>query len=224
MRNAAIAVVALLSISLFPQTASADSTEFEVSINVTWSAGDLYPPCTQLGGTGCNEIAGKFSSVFDVYANGTLVPGSMTFSVSGPDFDGLAFSFDNVPPGLAPYEIQYPPPYGSFFWSTESTETILFTGSASSTGTFSPSLIVLNCFSLQCGLFSCADVVCATGGDNPADGGAVVITQFTAAPEPSSALLLILGSISLLAFGIGRTRAAANARPIPVASGPDLSL
>jgi hypothetical protein len=126
-------------------------------------AGDLYPPCTQLGGTDCNEIAAGFSSVFDVYANGTLVPGSMTFSVSGLDFDGLAFSFDNVPPGLAPYEIQYPPPYGSFFWSTESTETILFTGSASSTGTFSPSLIVLNCFSLQCGLFRSADVVCTTG-------------------------------------------------------------
>jgi hypothetical protein len=229
MRKAAILVAALLGVLLSPQTASADSTEYTVSINASWLGSSMFGNlCEPIFYNDCNQVVTQFSGIFDVDANGNLVPGSMVFFVSG-FLSGNPFAFDTTPPTYLFENGNLQTGFGSwtspspFNWSDSATNTFTFIppgcgdfvppstcGSASwpPTGntTFdAASTISVDCFGGLtpgvCGLFHCADLLCPTGGDTPADGGSVVITEFTvAAPEPSSVLLFLVGLCSLLAY------------------------
>ena len=232
MRNLAIAFAVLLGMSVIPQSASADTVEYNVTTNVFWTCGSINAhvpfgdPCTS-GGAG--RIFGQFSSSFAVYANGSLVPGSMDFLASGttPPF-AAAYTFDTTPPTY-PGAFSSEPPItldAPFNWSTASSDTFSFVppgcayfapGPATNclsaawppTGseTLPASTIILNCFDgFFCDgqqLFSCYSSSCAAGFDNPAAGGSVIVTEFVA-PEPSSLLFLVLGFIPLFAFQIWR--------------------
>ena len=81
------------------------------------------------------------------------------------------------------------------------------------TVTYGPSTVVLNSFASG-GFFDCWFQGCPQGGDNPADGGSVVVTEFAVAPEASTLLSLSLGPILLFGFKIRAERNASMKPPI----------
>jgi hypothetical protein len=224
MRNVVIVPTVLAIIFLFTApTAPADSTEYGVSINVTWSNLDLLAGNSDLCGSTCNQIRLSFSSDFTVNTDGSVVPGSMIFWIS--EF-GDSFSFDTTPPSY-PTSDTFNSPFtaGSpYNWSNDHGDVITFlppgcsyvAPSTCGGGSWLPgnspltsSTVNINSF-IDPDLFSCWAEACPegpSGPDNPADGGSIVISPFSVpTPEPSSALLLALGAIFLANFGIWMRR------------------
>jgi hypothetical protein len=209
-------VLVLLSLA---QKASAD--EFAVSIDVYWMGATLSGN-TCVGA--CNVPSMQFAASFDVNANGTLVPGTMSFLVTSLQpgiVDGTAYAYNATPPSFtvaegaggnftlgAPYSwsgtgseaggvIMFLPPGCAYFGSTPCAS-----GSWPPTGntTLSASTVSINefIFGDNPRLFNCWNSGCPAGNgeQNVADGGSVVITALPT-PEPTSLTLLFSGLVAI---------------------------
>lgn len=213
MNKIAIFLAIVLGIALFPKAASGDS-EYSVTINATWL--DAYiDGCAEMNPTTCDYTTSfaKFSSTFDVYGNGTLVPGTMSFTVSGNsnfvNDEGAGLMYDTTPPTFSgsacdaigcPITLTAP-----FNWSSTNGLFISFAPpwSAVASGTLSLTTLDLNCVGDGCVVefFDCDDILCAAGGSNAPTVGSITVSAITA-PEPSVLLLLLTGIVPVLMFQI----------------------
>ncbi len=104
MKKAILFTVILLGIPFFAQTSRADSIEYSVSIDVTWSnyaiGGGSSNPFFNICGNTCADTAVQFVAAFDVFANGSVVPGTMTDTLStlgGYNGTSGPYLFDTTP-------------------------------------------------------------------------------------------------------------------------------
>lgn len=215
LSSCAAAVVLAL---IFAAPARADSSEFAVSINGSWQLGQFCIGCPPASS---NPIVDAFSARFDVYANGTVVPGTMQFTFTdsylrnfgasplsfGPPAPcpsdepgcGVGFSGQVSLPGQQMwsdsegYFVDFVPPA----WPPTGSEGFSATQAVPST-VFGSSVLGIDCEapgSRACnGMFSCYDIDCATGGDAPASAGYISISP-AKTPEPGVLLLLISGAL-----------------------------
>lgn len=211
MKKIAILLAIVLGMALFPKVASADS-EYSVTINATWL--DAYiSGCAELNPTTCDYSTsfGKFTSTFDVYGNGTLVPGTMSFTVSGDvtSLEGVGgMTYDTTPPTFSgsacdapncPITLTAP-----FSWSSTNGLFISFAPPwpPVASGTLPLATLDLNCTGDDCAVFfQCDDILCAAGGTNAPTVGSITVAAITA-PEPSMLLLLLMGVVPVLIFRI----------------------
>jgi len=217
--------------------ARADSAPaYAVSINAYWQ---LSAFC-QIGycvTPSPNPVVDQFSAMFDVYADGSLVPKSMVFSFSD---SYLATYYGAEPLAFGPppacghpecfggYSGQpgQPYPFGDFTWSDSQGYFVNFAGpSLPSSGTefmnvggeyYYDANFGINCVpepGYNCGgLFDCYDISCGTGGEEPASGGYIVVSPLpVTTPEPSTSLLLGIGILMVFAIPRGRARTSQSA-------------
>lgn len=209
-----------LAVLIFAAPARADSTEFAISIDGSWQANQF---CLGLcASSSPNPIVDTFSATFDVYANGTVVPGTMQFTFTDSyltNYGASPLSF-GAPPACEPpgpscgdgfpggtslpgqqmwsdsqgYFVDFVPPT----WPPNGQEFF------SATQSVPPSVFGATVLGIDCvgepsdpecdGMLSCYDISCATGGDTPASGGFITITPVAVkTPEPAVLLLLICG-------------------------------
>lgn len=233
MKILSFCVAAVVLLLIFAAPARADSSEFAVSINGSWQLGQFCIGCPPASS---NPIVDTFSATFDVYANGTVVPGTMQFTFtdsyltnfgasplsfgppapcpSGEPGCGAGFSGKVSLPGQQMwsdsegYFVDFVPPA----WPPTSSEGFSATQTVPST-IFGSTVLGIDCEAPgtnACnGMFSCYDIDCATGGDAPASGGHISISRLPVkTPEPGMLLLLISGA--LLCFIRRRRVADAN--------------
>jgi len=210
MRKLGSATLLLLLFSV-AQPVRAGSIKYSVSINAQWTESTLCCLEQPWQDPSVANVVESFTAHFDVYANGSLVPGTMVFSNSGPYFAGGMY-FGPPPPCLpsnpcsnAPYGTA--PPYA---WSENTDDSGYYVGFLP--GTWPPSGsanwyadggVELNCLpqnTLGCNLFGCANIGCATGDTTWATYGTVNIQQVSATPEPPS--IILLGTTLVVAFAM----------------------
>lgn len=216
-------LMAVLFAVIFASPARADSTEFAISIDGSWQQNQFcLSLCTS---SSPNPIVDSFSATFDVYANGTVVPGTMQFTFTDFSFltnygaSPLSFGAPPAcePPGGAcgdgfPGGTSLP---GQQMWSDSQGYFVDFvpptwppTGLESFNATqtvpisvFGGTTLGLDCVgepaSEGCAPFLfCQYIQCAGGGDAPASSGFITITPMPVkTPEPGVLLLLLCGAL-----------------------------
>ncbi|HTU34187.1 MAG TPA: PEP-CTERM sorting domain-containing protein [Candidatus Acidoferrum sp.] len=229
-------LVAALFALIFASPARADSTEFAISINGSWQQNQFcLSLCTS---SSRNPIVDTFSATFDVYANGTMVPGTMQFTFTDSSFlttyGASPLSF-GPPPACEPagascgegfpggtslpgqqmwsdsqgYFVDFVPPT----WPPTGLESFSATQTVPSS-VFGETTLGLDCVgepgSEGCAPFLfCYDIDCAGGGDAPASSGFITISPLPVkTPEPGVLVLLLSGA--LLCFIRRRCVADAN--------------
>jgi hypothetical protein len=234
MRLLKLCIPVLFCVLALATPSRADSTEYAVTISVYWQYSAFY------GAFGYSEpgnpVVDQFFASYDMNANGSVIPGTMTFHIvnnGGPLGGATPFAFGVVPSfcnsnvgnpvgeGCVPFPNTCTNPsacVGSYYpggviaWYDSDGFLIEASAAPGDPGTFTGMSAVIDCVYQVCAehLLSCYDILCASGGDNPASGGYVkesILTVTT--PEPSSAMLL---GCSLLIGLLARRRYGATHR------------
>lgn len=211
MRFAGISVAALIILMLAGTApARADSVEYQVTIYASWDQASFFA----LYGENGTNVLDQFYATYDMYSNGTVIPGTMSFNIvdsGGPLQGATPFTYGVVPsfcndgsqPGptgegcvaVGNPEPGVDYPGGNTAWYDSEGYMIEATATPGQLGTTTGAVATIDCVYNACAIASCWDIVCTQGGNNPSSGGYITETLLTptATPEPSTFLLLLCG-------------------------------